>query len=83
MKENSLVGGRLDYLAGRPVAALVYRHDKHLIDVFVWPGTQPARNETIQGYHLVTWTHASMTYRAVSDLALQDLNHFTQLMQAN
>jgi len=78
-----LIGGRLDYVAGRPVAALVYRHDKHLIDVFVWPGDRTDPTETVQGYHVIGWTQGGMTYRAVSDLATADLARFAMLMQGS
>ena len=71
-----LVGGRLDYLAGRPVAALVYRHDRHLVDLFIWPGAQASTRRTVQGYTLLAWSQEGMNFRLVSDLntdGLQDL----------
>ncbi len=80
-----LIGGRLDYLAGRPVAALVYRHRKHVINVFVWPSASdtnsPARVESHQGYQVVHWTQAGMTEWAVSDMNGTDLQTFAHLLQ--
>ncbi len=80
-----LVGGRLDYLDNRPVAALVYQRRKHVINLFLWPSTQNADGGTNvvtrQGYHLFSWTKAGMTYWAVSDLDTSELQHFVQLVQ--
>lgn len=77
-----LMGGRLDYLANRPVAALVYHHDKHLIDVFVWPGKQAEADSAAQGYNVMAWVRDEMTYRAVSDLNAGELATFAGLMRA-
>jgi anti-sigma factor RsiW len=78
-----LRGGRLDYLDGRPVAALVYQRDKHVIDVFVWPekGAAPhlAGDTAIQGYNLVHWARDGMSFWAVSDLERAQLDDFAAL----
>jgi mycothiol system anti-sigma-R factor len=79
-----LIGGRLDYLRGRPVAALVYQHRKHFINVFTWPDEGVADSEappqTQQGYHVIHETHGGMNYWIVSDLNSEDLSAFARLL---
>ena len=80
-----LLGGRLDYVNGRTVAALAYGRRQHLINVFLWPvtrdpsGAPSARDR--QGYHLLHWTTADYAYWVVSDLGPAELRDFTHLMQ--
>jgi anti-sigma factor RsiW len=68
----TLEGGRLDYLYKHSVAALVYRQDDHLINVFVWPASRRAEfpEQMLQddGFHLMFWTRSSLNYCAISDL---------------
>ena len=79
-----LVGGRLDYLAGRPVAALVYQRRQHFINLFVWPvarGSNAAEEMLArQGYNLIHWTKGGMNYWAVSDLNQSELHEFVKLL---
>jgi mycothiol system anti-sigma-R factor len=81
-----LVGGRLDYLEGRQVAALVYQRRKHFINVFVWPGTRGSSStQTIQpqqGYNMTRWSSGGFQFWAVSDVNAQDLAEFVRLLQA-
>lgn len=75
-----LVGGRLDYIGGRPAAALVYGRQKHFINLFVWPAPagSPEKLQTTQrnGYNLARWSDGKMSYAAVSDLNETDLRVF-------
>jgi len=75
-----LLGGRLDYLGGHPVAALVYGRRKHVINLFVWPqaGDRPPREVTLRGYHTVHGAKSGMEYWAVSDVNAQDLETLVQ-----
>jgi anti-sigma factor RsiW len=79
-----LVGGRLDYINGRPVAALVYQHGKHVINVFMWPSTgdttSAMRIETEHGYNVEQLTTAGMNCWVVSDLNQQELEKFAGLI---
>jgi anti-sigma factor RsiW len=70
-----LVGGRVEYLAGRRVAALVYQRRQHVINVFIWPATSSSGQMDISkdGYNLLQWTHDGMTFWAVSDVSAAEL----------
>jgi anti-sigma factor RsiW len=80
-----LIGGRLEYLSGRPVAALVYGRRQHFINVFLWPATPGPTGGpgggTHNGYHLLHWTTPEYTYWVVSDLGLAELGEFAQLVR--
>ena len=80
-----LVGGRLDYLDNRPVAALVYKRQQHVINLFVWPAppgaAQPESTVARHGYNLVQWTTAGMTYWAISTLNAQEMQAFAHGLQ--
>ncbi len=74
-----LIGGRLDYLDGRPVAALVYQRNRHRINLFIWPSSRPdagLQTFALNGFHVLHWTESGMTYWAVSDLNAGELRQF-------
>ena len=75
-----LIGGRVDYVGGRVVAALVYRRHGHIINVFVWPGPTlaPAANAR-DGYNLVGWSNGGLRFSAISDLNATEILGFRDL----
>jgi anti-sigma factor RsiW len=80
-----LVGGRVDYIAGRPVAVVVYKRREHVVNVFIWPSGndegQGLRDLTSEGYHLLRWTRSGLTFWAVSDVNGADLESLAGLFQ--
>ena len=80
-----LVGGRLDYVSDRPVAAVVYQRRKHVINLFIWPtgnaGSPTGKTLSRQGYHMIFWNQDGMTYCAVSDVNPADLEEFALLLR--
>src|SRR5438876_5476901 len=74
-----LVGGRIDYVGGRVVAALVYRRREHLINVFIWPAPPAATTETIRdGYSIENWSKDGLAFWAVSDAAADEISGFRE-----
>ncbi|HEU5154072.1 MAG TPA: anti-sigma factor [Gemmatimonadales bacterium] len=81
-----LLGGRLEYVGERKVAALVYGRRKHIINVFLWPAdagmVQGPASATRHGYHLLHWNGPDFTYWVVSDLGTTELKEFAGLLHA-
>jgi anti-sigma factor RsiW len=77
-----LVGGRIEYIVDRPVAALVYHRRQHVINLFTWPSTQSDAKQSQfsrNGYNVVQWSNGSMTYWAVSDIPAAEVHQFEAL----
>ena len=82
----ALIGGRLDYVDGRPVGAVIYRRRQHVINLFVAQGasTEPraAKMETVQGFNIRRWSERGLDYWAVSDLGKDELANFGERFEA-
>ena len=80
-----LIGGRIDYVLGKPVAAIVYRRSDHLINVFVAQGAEAeraARVGTMQGVNAVLWSEKGLNLCAVGDLSAEELVEFRKQFEA-
>jgi anti-sigma factor RsiW len=74
-----LVGGRVDYIGARVVAALVYRRQGHFINVFVWPAASAAATSaTRDGFNMANWSQDGLNFWAISDVNSDDINKFRE-----
>ena len=77
-----LIGGRLDYLDQKKVAALIFRRNKHVINLFIWPGDTTPEVDAKQGFNLIRFECKGMTCWAVSDVNAGELQQFADLYKA-
>jgi anti-sigma factor RsiW len=80
----ALAGGRIDQVAGSRAAVVVYRHGRHLIDLFVWPdrGSMLPGNATRHGYRVMFWKNGDLDFAAVSDTERRELEKFVGLVRS-
>jgi anti-sigma factor RsiW len=80
-----LVGGRLDYVEGHRAAAIVYRRDKHVINLFAFVADDradaAAKQDSRDGFNIVRWRTGGVTYVAVSDVEAAQLMVFARLVE--
>jgi len=77
-----LRGGRLDYVGGQNVAALVYQRRQHVIDAFVWPSRDERAAQALSrdGFNIERFARGGMTFWLVSDLNRKELEDFARLL---
>jgi anti-sigma factor RsiW len=79
-----LVGGRVDYIGGRPVAVVVYSRRQHMINVFSWPSTDHDETLTVttaNGYNILRWRAGGTERWVASDLNATELRDFVRLFE--
>jgi anti-sigma factor RsiW len=85
LPDCEFLGGRVDYLDGRPVAALVYRKGRHIVNAFVWPSSakdSKADFSTERGFQTARWSQGAMAHWVVSDVNHEEFNAVVQAIQA-
>ena len=78
------LGGRVDYLDGHPVAALVYRQGEHVVNSFVWPSAAPdskAEFSAARGFQAAHWSQGGMTHWVISDLNREEFSAVVRAIQ--
>jgi len=82
-QDYRLIGGRADYVDGRRAAVVVYRHGKHIINVFSWnqQGGSIPSDVTHNGYHMAFWRNGDLVFCAVSDTQLSELDRLVSLIK--
>ena len=77
------LGGRVDYLDGRPVAALVYKFGEHIVNAFIWPASGRDREPAFQmerGFRIARWSQGDMEHWVISDVNGEEFKRLVRSM---
>lgn len=78
-----LIGGRVDYVDGKVVAALIYRLRGHVINLFIWPDAPATQGRVARdGYNMSEWSSDGLVFWAISDISAEDLAVFRDSFRA-
>jgi anti-sigma factor RsiW len=81
---SKFLGGRVDYVDGRPVAALVYQQGQHVVNSYLWP-TQGKDSAAVfsaeRGFQIAHWTRGGMNHWLISDLARDEFVSFAGALE--
>ncbi|MBS0532067.1 MAG: anti-sigma factor [Proteobacteria bacterium] len=82
----TLIGGRLDYIDGRAIGAVVYKRRAHIINLFVAQtpnaSRSPARTDDVQGFNIRRWRDHGLSFWAVSDISADELTEFSDKFES-
>jgi anti-sigma factor RsiW len=80
-----LIGGRLDYLGNQEIAAVVFQHRQHYVNLFVWPKTESTQiTDTLlqkEGFNMYGWEANGLIMWAVTDADPDSLKKFVDLQK--
>jgi anti-sigma factor RsiW len=82
---STFLGGRVDYVDGRPVAALAYRQGQHVVNSFVWPNEgqdRPVVFSEQRGFQVAHWSRAGMARWVISDLGREPFETVVRAIEA-
>jgi len=81
-----LFGGRLDYIDGKPIAAIVYKRRAHVVNLFVAQALASApfapRSKSVQGFNILRWSEQGLDLVAISDINSSELQEFADKFRA-
>ena len=78
-----LIGGRLDSIDGKTVAAIVYKRRLHTVNLYVWPAKESGERSFVKdGFAVREWTRNGLRFSAISDIPATELEQFEQLFVA-